>query len=466
MDNRAADINASWKTEKTAAPEPQSTQTIGVKKKKWIVCFDNAILDLDLSIHEKMVYIVLCSYASKEGTCYPSVKKIAADASCSRAKIFEVLNTLEKRGLIARSAQAFDGRQVANLYEILSIPVQSQDKKDEGELPLSSTPTQYTAETMKASKVVNAAKLAEIAEITKDPDPFDPQAQVFQVTAKNLVHEHETGVHHADGWSPQHGLEPAESTKWTGGVHHEDEERLQCGRGESTVHTGGVHDVNTIEQYHMNKTNINNTKYNSTKEQSPPTPPGGKAQPAVEQATPVTKTIATVPGQSAVSCINEFNTGKRDEQESKPAYPLEFEAFWAIYPKKIGKKASFVAWERSIKSIKSIKLTKLTKDADDRHKLILAAENYANLMQHNQTDIRYILNPENFLRQERWHDYVSGAFAVPVNAAERNPQTYEEAKAMLQARGISTGGSLINGTLRSGMKSENFIDAEFRHVGR
>lgn len=96
------------------------------------MCFENAILSLDLSIYEKMVYIVLCSHASKEGSCYPSVKKIAEEASCSRTKVFESLITLEKLGVIARSRQIFEGRgQTASLYEILDIEPGSQNKRDD-----------------------------------------------------------------------------------------------------------------------------------------------------------------------------------------------------------------------------------------------------------------------------------------------------------------------------------------------
>jgi DNA-binding Lrp family transcriptional regulator len=101
---------------------------IGVRKKRWVVCFENTILDLDLSIYEKMVYIVLCSHAKKDGPCYPSIKKIAEEASCSRTKVFEALRTLEERGIIARDSQIYDGRgQTSNLYEIIDIIPRPQD---------------------------------------------------------------------------------------------------------------------------------------------------------------------------------------------------------------------------------------------------------------------------------------------------------------------------------------------------
>jgi predicted transcriptional regulator len=97
-------------------------QSVGVKKKRWVACFDSGILDIDLSVYEKMVYIVLCSHAKKDGPCFPSVNTIAREASCSRAKVFEALKRLEEIGAISRSSQIFEGRgQTSNLYEILDI---------------------------------------------------------------------------------------------------------------------------------------------------------------------------------------------------------------------------------------------------------------------------------------------------------------------------------------------------------
>ena len=141
---------------KTADLEPQS---IGVRKKRWVVCFENAILDLDLSIYEKMIYIVLCSHAKKDGSCYPSVKKIAAEASCSRAKVFEALKTLEERGIIARNSQIFEGRgQTSNLYEILDINPRPQDGRGEGaSLPPSTSETGASAVQTGASTLETGA---------------------------------------------------------------------------------------------------------------------------------------------------------------------------------------------------------------------------------------------------------------------------------------------------------------------
>jgi DNA-binding GntR family transcriptional regulator len=105
-------------------------KTIGVSKKKWVVCFENTILDLDLSIYEKMVYVVLCSHAKKDGPAFPSVKTIAKEASCSRTKVFEALKTLEEQNIISRDQRIFAGRgQTSNLYEINDMEPRPQSEQ-------------------------------------------------------------------------------------------------------------------------------------------------------------------------------------------------------------------------------------------------------------------------------------------------------------------------------------------------
>jgi DNA-binding Lrp family transcriptional regulator len=112
-------------------------KNVGVKKKRWVVCFENTILDLDLSIYEKMVYIVLCSHAKKDGPAFPSVRTIAKEASCSRTKVFEALKTLEEQGIITRDHRIFEGRgQTSNLYEINDITPRPQNEQGgDGNVP-------------------------------------------------------------------------------------------------------------------------------------------------------------------------------------------------------------------------------------------------------------------------------------------------------------------------------------------
>jgi predicted transcriptional regulator len=112
----------------------QQPQTAGVKKKRWIACFESSVLDLDLSVYEKMVYIVLCAHAKKDGPAFPSIRTIAREASCSRTKVFEALNALEEQGLISRENQIFPKRgQTSNLYEIMDIEPRQPGGQDGGD---------------------------------------------------------------------------------------------------------------------------------------------------------------------------------------------------------------------------------------------------------------------------------------------------------------------------------------------
>lgn len=77
------------------------------------------ILSADLSTHEKMVYVALCAFASRENTCFPSVKALSDAASCSERQVFRCLDTLEKRGYIARSERYNERGQTSNSYDIL-----------------------------------------------------------------------------------------------------------------------------------------------------------------------------------------------------------------------------------------------------------------------------------------------------------------------------------------------------------
>jgi predicted transcriptional regulator len=122
------------------APNDGVPQRIGVRKKRWVVCFDNAVLNLDLSVYEKMVYVVLCSHASKDGTSFPSVARIAEEASCGRSKVFAALKVLEERGLVSRSSRIIEGRgQTANLYEIIDIEPRPPRGRGDGLPPPPST---------------------------------------------------------------------------------------------------------------------------------------------------------------------------------------------------------------------------------------------------------------------------------------------------------------------------------------
>ncbi|GEM_PF-5650853 len=84
---------------------------------------ETALLKSDLSIYERMVYVVLCSYASREGECFPSVGTIAESAGCSERQVQRALQRLENLRVIRKSAAYRPGtsRQLANLYTLVGF---------------------------------------------------------------------------------------------------------------------------------------------------------------------------------------------------------------------------------------------------------------------------------------------------------------------------------------------------------
>jgi len=83
-----------------------------------------ALLKSDLSTYERMVYVVLCSYASREGECFPSLETVASGAGCSVRQVQRALRVLEEKGILRCLAQYRPGdmRQTANVYTILGFP--------------------------------------------------------------------------------------------------------------------------------------------------------------------------------------------------------------------------------------------------------------------------------------------------------------------------------------------------------
>ena len=75
-------------------------------------------------------------------------------------------------------------------------------------------------------------------------------------------------------------------------------------------------------------------------------------------------------------------------------YPLEFEAFWLNYPRRIEKQNAYLTWKR------------LTKN--QQKQVIVAAKNYAKAMQAEQRDEQYIKHAKVFLnpQKEVWKEYI------------------------------------------------------------
>jgi hypothetical protein len=74
-------------------------------------------------------------------------------------------------------------------------------------------------------------------------------------------------------------------------------------------------------------------------------------------------------------------------------YTTEFDEFWNVYPRKIGKVECFKTWEKVIKNGEQSSL------------IIQCADNYAKDCLNKNTEERFIKHPKTFLNDERYKDY-------------------------------------------------------------
>lgn len=103
----------------------------------------------------------------------------------------------------------------------------------------------------------------------------------------------------------------------------------------------------------------------------------------------------------------------QSEIQNKDTYNDErFDAFWAAYPKKVGKGAARAAW-------KKIKAKAETLDA-----ILAAIESQKSSRQWLKDDGQYIPNPATWLNQERWEDGETSG-CQPEESVFSMPKTFE-----------------------------------------
>jgi hypothetical protein len=74
----------------------------------------------ELTIYQKMMYIVLCSHANQSNTCFPSYETLAREVGCCRNKAITIISELEEMGLIKiERAKTPKGNHKSNSYEIV-----------------------------------------------------------------------------------------------------------------------------------------------------------------------------------------------------------------------------------------------------------------------------------------------------------------------------------------------------------
>lgn len=92
---------------------------------------------------------------------------------------------------------------------------------------------------------------------------------------------------------------------------------------------------------------------------------------------------------------------------SKEIYPLKYESFWKNYPRKKEKKDAFFTWKEL--------------NQEQQEEVIIAAKNYADEMEAQNEEKKFIKHPKTFLnkKKEKWKDYLK-----PFKKAEKkiNPK--------------------------------------------
>ncbi len=97
---------------------------------------ENDLLDReDLTIYEKMIYIVVARYVDKENKAFPSIPTIAKKGSMSVRQVQVIINSLINKGLIKRESRINKNNKskTSNLYTLLAVEkVQSEKNEKKG----------------------------------------------------------------------------------------------------------------------------------------------------------------------------------------------------------------------------------------------------------------------------------------------------------------------------------------------
>ena len=75
-------------------------------------------------------------------------------------------------------------------------------------------------------------------------------------------------------------------------------------------------------------------------------------------------------------------------------YPIEFEAFYLNYPRKVEKQNAYLTWKQLSKA--------------QQQEVIVSAKNYAKAMQKEQRELEYMKYPKSFISplREIWKEYL------------------------------------------------------------
>lgn len=128
------------------------------------------------------------------------------------------------------------------------------------------------------------------------------------------------------------------------------------------------------------------------------------------------------------------NAKPKVTRKNNKTYTPEFDEFWNVYPRKIGKLEAFKTWERIIKN------------GESATTIILCASNYAQDCVNRQTAEQYIKHPKTFLNDERYKDFMVIVLSQPKSGYEKTKSKLDQMLAEEEAKRNGTGRYYQTGT--------------------
>ncbi len=105
--------------------KPTPTAELKRKRPPFTMIENVLIEDERISKHALIVCIVLCYHADKNAKCFPKLRKIAAEARCSRSTVQKAIDELIELGYITKQTRRKEGSKeyTSCIYTIIGLPL-------------------------------------------------------------------------------------------------------------------------------------------------------------------------------------------------------------------------------------------------------------------------------------------------------------------------------------------------------
>ena len=104
------------------------------------IVLQRIIRDPSLSAEAKAIYAYLCTFAGKNGTCYPSVSLMCKELNISETRYYRHIKKLISTGAVMVKKRRNGSRFAQNLYEVARPNVVPSPRNDGMEVPTPVSP--------------------------------------------------------------------------------------------------------------------------------------------------------------------------------------------------------------------------------------------------------------------------------------------------------------------------------------